>query len=89
MIFTLKAAFAQMERELIRERTKSGLAALKERGVRGTYQHCKERHLHRYLAEFDFRFNARQALGVNDVARSDRALTGIVCKRLTYQTTRS
>lgn len=60
-----------------------------KRGMRGVYQHCKERHLHRYLAEFDFRFNARQALGVNDVARADRALTGIIGKRLTYQTTRS
>ncbi|MGZ8389774.1 MAG: IS1595 family transposase [Rhodoplanes sp.] len=59
-----------------------------KRGMRGVYQHCKERHLHRYLAEFDFRFNSRQALGVNDVARADRALTGIVGKRLTYRTTR-
>ena len=36
-----------------------------KRGMRGTYQHCKEKHLHRYLAEFDFRFNTRTALGCN------------------------
>jgi len=58
-----------------------------KRGMRGTYQHCKEKHLHRYLAEFDFRHNNRVALGVNDTARSDRILTGIVGKRLTYETT--
>jgi hypothetical protein len=50
------------------------------------YQHCKEKHLHRYLAEFDFRYSNRVALGVNDVARADRALKGIVGKRLTYET---
>ncbi len=58
-----------------------------KRGMRGTYQHCKEKHLHRYLAEFDFRHNARVALGVNDVERADQILTGITGKRLTYQTT--
>jgi transposase-like protein len=58
-----------------------------KRGMRGTYQHCAEKHLHRYLAEFDFRYNARTALGVNDLTRADRVLNGIVGKRLTYQTT--
>ncbi len=57
-----------------------------KRGMRGTYQHCAEKNLHRYLAEFDFRHNARVALGVNDQARADRVLSGIVGKRLTYQT---
>lgn len=66
-----------------------GYFSVFKRGMRGVYQHCKERHLHRYLAEFDFRHNLRQALGVNDIARADRALTGIVGKRLTYQTTRA
>jgi hypothetical protein len=58
-----------------------------KRGMRGTYQHCAEKHLHRYLAEFDFRHNRRVALGVNDLARADALLTGIVGKRLTYETT--
>jgi hypothetical protein len=52
----------------------------------GVYQHCSEKHLHRYLAEFDFRYNARQALGVNDLARAERTLKGVVGKRLTYRT---
>ena len=35
-----------------------------KRSMRGTYQHCDQRHLHRYLSEFDFRNNNRVALGV-------------------------
>jgi hypothetical protein len=44
--------------------------------------------MHRYLAEFDFRYSNRVKLGYNDVARADRALKGIVGKRLTYRTPR-
>ena len=58
-----------------------------KRGMKGTYQHCAEKHLHRYLAEFDFRYNNRIALGVDDLARADNLLKGIVGKRLTYRTT--
>lgn len=58
-----------------------------KRGMRGVYQHCAEKHLHRYLAEFDFRHNSRVALGVGDVSRAARILDGVVGKRLTYQTT--
>jgi ISXO2-like transposase domain len=53
--------------------------------MKGVYQHCSEKHLHRYLAEFDFRYNNRVALGVGDVARTNQALAGIVGKRLTYR----
>lgn len=60
-----------------------------KRGMRGTYQHCAEKHLHRYLAEFDFRHNSRVALGVGDVSRAARILDGVVGKRLTYETTRA
>jgi transposase-like protein len=56
-----------------------------KRGMRGVYQHCAEKHLHRYLAEFDFRYSNRVRLGVNDEARTARALRGIVGKRLTYR----
>jgi hypothetical protein len=42
----------------------------------GVYQHCSQQHLKCYLAEFDFRYNNRVALGVNDVERADRALEG-------------
>jgi len=58
-----------------------------KRGMKGVYQHCGERHLHRYVAEFDFRYNNRVALGVDDQARADILLKGIVGKRLTYETT--
>lgn len=53
--------------------------------MKGVYQHCQEKHLHRYLAEFDFRYNNRIALGVDDSARTEHALAGIVGKRLTYR----
>jgi transposase-like protein len=56
-----------------------------KRGMRGTYQHCAEKHLHRYLAEFDFRYNNRSALGVNDYIRAEIAAMGIAGKRLTYR----
>jgi transposase-like protein len=56
-----------------------------KRGMRGTYQHCKEKHLHRYLAEFDFRFNTRTALGFNDGERAALAIKGAEGKRLTYR----
>ncbi len=56
-----------------------------KRGMKGVYQHCKEKHLHRYLAEFDFRYSNRVATGVDDEARFDRALAGIAGKRLTYR----
>jgi transposase-like protein len=56
-----------------------------KRGMRGTYQHCAEKHLHRYLAEFDFRHNNRIALGVNDTMRAETLAAGIVGKRLTYR----
>ncbi|HZL31419.1 MAG TPA: IS1595 family transposase [Pseudolabrys sp.] len=56
-----------------------------KRGMRGTYQHCAEKHLHRYLAEFDFRHNNRIALGVNDTMRAENLAAGIAGKRLTYR----
>ncbi|NVN85406.1 MAG: IS1595 family transposase [Rhodopseudomonas sp.] len=59
--------------------------SLFKRGMRGTYQHCSEKHLHRYLAEFDFRYNNRIALGVADTERAENLAKGIVGKRLTYR----
>ncbi len=56
-----------------------------KRGMKGVYQHCQEKHVHRYAAEFDFRHNSRVALGVNDVARFESMVRGIVGKRLTYR----
>ena len=59
--------------------------SLFKRGMRGIYQHCSEKHLHRYLAEFDFRHNNRIALGINDGERAENLAMGIVGKRLTYR----
>jgi transposase-like protein len=58
-----------------------------KRGMRGVYQHCAEKHLHRYLAEFDFRYNHRAKLGINDEGRAAAAVAGVKGKRLTYRTT--
>jgi transposase-like protein len=65
--------------------TVEGFFSIFKRGMGGVYQHCAEKHLHRYLAEFDFRYNNRQAVGVNDTMRAEAALVGIVGKRLTYR----
>jgi hypothetical protein len=53
--------------------------------MKGVYRHCSEKHLHRYLAEFDFRYSNRVRLGVNDKTRTVRVLKGVVGKRLTYR----
>jgi hypothetical protein len=58
-----------------------------KRGMKGVYQHCSEQHLHRYLAEFDFRDSNRIALGVDDRDRADKTIRGMVGKRLTYRVT--
>ena len=65
--------------------TVEGFFSIFKRGMTGVYQHCSERHLHRYLAEFDFRYNQRVALGIGDPQRTEEALKGIVGKRLTYR----
>ena len=69
----------------IHTNTVEGYFALFKRGMRGVYQHCSEKHLHRYLAEFDFRYSNRSALGCEDEQRATRALSGIVGRRLTYR----
>lgn len=60
-----------------------------KRGMKGIYQHCKKQHLHRYLAEFDFRYNHRSGKGTDDPERAEKVLQGVVGRRLTYETTRS
>jgi hypothetical protein len=65
--------------------TIEGFFSIFKRGMKGVYQHCSEKHLHRYLAEFDFRYNNREAVGVNDVARTANALRGAKGKRVKYR----
>lgn len=67
--------------------TIEGFFGVFKRGMKGVYQHCGKQHLHRYTAEFDFRYSFRSALGVDDEARTDEALRGIAGKRLTYRRT--
>ncbi len=67
--------------------TLEGFFSVFKRGMVGTYQHCGEQHLQRYLAEFDFRMNTRTKLGFTDDMRADQALKGIRGKRLTYRRT--
>jgi len=67
--------------------TLEGFFSVFKRGMVGTYQHCGEQHLQRYLAEFDFRANTRTKLGYDDAMRVDVALQGITGKRLTYRRT--
>ncbi len=72
----------------IHTNTVEGFYSIFKRGMKGVYQHCKEKHLHRYLAEYDFRYNNRVRLGVDDVERANIALLGVVGKRLTYRSAR-
>ena len=69
--------------------TAEGFFSIFKRGMVGVYQHCGEQHLHRYLAEFDFRYSNRLKLGVDDTERTRRAIRGAGGKRLTYRRTRS
>jgi len=83
---TVRHASGEYVRGDVHTNTVESYFSIFKRGMRGTYQHCKEKHLHRYLVEFDFRHNNRVGLGVDDVARADQTLKGIVGKRLTYRT---
>ena len=65
--------------------TIEGFFSVFKRGMIGTYQNCSGDHLHRYLSEFDFRYNHRASLEINDNQRVVDALKGIEGKRLTYR----
>ncbi len=75
----------KLHTEKVHTNSAEGYFSIFKRGMKGVYQHCSEKHLHRYLAEFDFRYNARAALGVSDEMRAGKALKGIAGKRLTYR----
>jgi len=71
--------------KLVTTNTVEGYYSIFKRGMKGVYQHCKEKHLHRYLAEFDFRYSNRSALGVEDAQRTSKIAAGITGKRLAYR----
>lgn len=83
--FTVEHGAGEYVRGSVHTNTLESYYSVFKRGMKGTYQHCAERHLHRYVAEFDFRHNLRTAKGVDDETRSDVALRGIRGRRLTYK----
>lgn len=81
-----KDEYARYEGELtISTNALEGYFSIFKRGMKGVYQHASKKHMHRYLAEFDFRYSNRIALGVDDTQRAVLALQGVVGKRLTYR----
>lgn len=77
--------YVDYENPTIHTNTIEGAFSIFKRGMKGVYQHCQKKHLHRYVAEFEFRYNNRVALGCNDQDRSHAALNGIVGKRVSYR----
>jgi len=77
--------YVDLNDRTIHTNTVEGAFSIFKRGMRGVYQHCAEHHLHRYLADFEFRYNNRIANGVDDRARAVEAVKGIAGKRLTYK----
>ena len=84
---TVNHSAHEYARDGVHTNSAEGFFGIFKRGMKGIYQHCSEKHLHRYLAEFDHRYNHRVKLGFNDDDRANRALSGIVGKRLTYRRT--
>jgi transposase-like protein len=75
------------QKERVHTNSAEGYFSIFKRGMKGVYQHCKEKHLHRYLAEYDFRYNHRVKLGYSDIDRTFAAIAAAEGKRLTYRRT--
>ncbi|MGI3170170.1 IS1595 family transposase [Pseudooceanicola sp. C21-150M6] len=71
-------------RGVVHTNTIEGYFSVFKRGMKGVYQHCAKKHLHRYAAEFEFRYNNRSANGVEDAERGEIALRAMAGKRLSY-----
>jgi hypothetical protein len=82
---TVNHAAKEYARGDVTTNTVEGYFSILKRGLGGVYQHCAEKHLHRYLAEYDFRYNHRTALGFNDLMRAEALAAAIKGKRLTYR----
>lgn len=82
---TVKHSAGEYIRDDVHTNTAEGYFSIFKRGMRGIYQHCDEKHLHRYLAEYDFRYNHRVARGYSDIDRTREAIKGTAGKRLTYR----
>ncbi len=82
-----KGEYVKREKPQVHTNTVEGFYSIFKRGMKGVYQHCGKQHLHRYAAEFDFRYNNRVANGVEDAQRAEIALKSATGKRLTYNPT--
>ncbi len=82
-----RGEYVSIQDPTIHTNTAEGFYSIFKRGMRGIYQHCGSQHLHRYVAEFDFRYSNRIATGVDDTARARIVLEGAQGKRLTYRRT--
>jgi transposase-like protein len=84
---TVQHRAGEYVRDDVHTNSAEGYFGLFKRGFNGIYQHCREKHLHRYLSEYDFRYNHRIRLGFSDMARTMEAVKGAEGKRLTYRQT--
>jgi hypothetical protein len=82
---TVKHSAGEYVRDDVYTNSAENYFSIFKRGMKGVYQHCKEKHLHRYLAEFDFRYNHRVGLGYSDIDRTFAAIKGVEGKRLMYR----
>jgi transposase-like protein len=80
-----QGGYVDLTDRAIHTNTIEGAFSVLKRGMKGVYQHCDKQHLHRYLAEFDFRYNNRVKLGVQDAERTERAVVRIKERRLMYR----
>jgi transposase-like protein len=84
---TVKHTAGEYARADVNNNSAEAFFSVFKRGMTGTYQHCDEKHLHRYVSEFEFRHNTRTKLGFDDVQRAERVIEGAEGKRLTYRRT--
>lgn len=80
-----KGEYVRKDAPWVHTNTVEGYYSVFKRGMKGVYQHCGRQHLHRYTAEFDFRYSHRAKLGVDDVTRFAKIVEGVKGKRLTYR----
>jgi transposase-like protein len=82
---TVNHSAKEYVRGIVHTNTVEGYFAILKRGIVGTFHHVSEQHLQRYCDEFDFRYNNRESLGVNDEQRAVQVVKGLYGKRLTYR----
>src|ERR1035437_3285881 len=86
---TVKHSIGEYARGDVNTNSAEGYFSIFKRGMKGVYQHCGEKHLHRYLAEYDFRYNHRIALGVDDTSALRRHFVVLLVKGLLTGTRQS